>query len=177
MSEKPHSIRLLRLFNLSQSGSRKNNRKAFEGASIEPTRPRKEKCLFILFVRKLTLIEVPVTLPKFPCYLSLNFVTIKRLAQRMTGQSLNHFILALILVKTVEQFCATTINKIKHRNSASEENKNFLFNQAYSLSQISTHAFRWLPDESFVSANWKNKLNPTFLHVISETVISGGQPP
>ena len=37
MSEKPHSIRLLRWFNFSQSGSRKNNRKAFEGASMEPT--------------------------------------------------------------------------------------------------------------------------------------------
>ena len=34
---KPHSIRLLRWFNFSQSGSRKNNRKAFEGASMEPT--------------------------------------------------------------------------------------------------------------------------------------------
>ena len=34
---KPHSIRLLRWFNFSQSGSRKNNRKSFEGASIEPT--------------------------------------------------------------------------------------------------------------------------------------------
>ena len=32
-----HFIRLLRWFNLSQSGSRKNNRKAFEGASMEPT--------------------------------------------------------------------------------------------------------------------------------------------
>ena len=37
MSEKPHSIRLLRWFNFSQSGSRKNNRKTFEGASVEPT--------------------------------------------------------------------------------------------------------------------------------------------
>ena len=37
MSEKPHSIRLLRWFNFSQSGSRKNNTKAFEGASMEPT--------------------------------------------------------------------------------------------------------------------------------------------
>ena len=37
MSEKPDSIRLLRQFNFSQSGSRKNNRKAFEGASMEPT--------------------------------------------------------------------------------------------------------------------------------------------
>ena len=37
MSEKPHSIRLLRLFHFSQSGRRKNNRKAFEGASMEPT--------------------------------------------------------------------------------------------------------------------------------------------
>ena len=37
MSEKPRSIRLLRWFNFRQSGSRKNNRKAFEGASIEPT--------------------------------------------------------------------------------------------------------------------------------------------
>ena len=37
MSEKPHSIRLLRWFNFSSSGSRKNNRKAFEGASMEPT--------------------------------------------------------------------------------------------------------------------------------------------
>ena len=37
ISEKPHSIRLLRWFNFIQSGSRKNNRKAFEGASMEPT--------------------------------------------------------------------------------------------------------------------------------------------
>ena len=37
MSEKPHSIRLLRWFNFSQSGSRKNNRNTFEGASVEPT--------------------------------------------------------------------------------------------------------------------------------------------
>ena len=37
MSEKPHSIRLLRWFNFSQSGNRKNNRKTFEGASVEPT--------------------------------------------------------------------------------------------------------------------------------------------
>ena len=36
MSEKPHSIRLLRWLNFSQSGSRKNNRKTFEGASVEP---------------------------------------------------------------------------------------------------------------------------------------------
>ena len=40
MSEKPHSIRLLRRFNFSQSESKKNNRKAFEGASVEPTRWR-----------------------------------------------------------------------------------------------------------------------------------------
>ena len=38
MSEKPHSIQLLTRFNFSQSRSRKNNRKAFEGASMEPTR-------------------------------------------------------------------------------------------------------------------------------------------
>ena len=38
MSEKPHSIRLLKWFNFSQSGSRENNRKAFEGASMEPTK-------------------------------------------------------------------------------------------------------------------------------------------
>ena len=38
MSGKPHSIRLLRLFNFSQSGSKRNNRKTFEGASVEPTR-------------------------------------------------------------------------------------------------------------------------------------------
>ena len=37
---KPHFIRLLRWFNLSQSESRKNNRKAFEGASVEPTMSR-----------------------------------------------------------------------------------------------------------------------------------------
>ena len=37
ISEKPHSNRLLRWFNFSQSESRKNNRKAFEGASMEPT--------------------------------------------------------------------------------------------------------------------------------------------
>ena len=37
MSEKPHSIRLLRWFNFSQSRSRKNNRKISEGASVEPT--------------------------------------------------------------------------------------------------------------------------------------------
>ena len=37
MPEKPPSIRLLRWFNFSQSGSRKNNRKTFEGASVEPT--------------------------------------------------------------------------------------------------------------------------------------------
>ena len=37
MSEKPHSIQLMRLFNFSQSGSRKNNRKAFERTSMEPT--------------------------------------------------------------------------------------------------------------------------------------------
>ena len=37
MSEKPHSIWVLRWFNFSQSGSRKNNRKVFEGASMEPT--------------------------------------------------------------------------------------------------------------------------------------------
>ena len=37
MFEKPHSIRLLIWFNFSQSGSRKNNRKVFEGASMEPT--------------------------------------------------------------------------------------------------------------------------------------------
>ena len=37
MSEKPHSSRLLRSFNFSQSGSRRNNRKTFEGASVEPT--------------------------------------------------------------------------------------------------------------------------------------------
>ena len=34
---KPHSIRLLRWFNFSQSRSRKNNRKAFEGAFMEQT--------------------------------------------------------------------------------------------------------------------------------------------
>ena len=39
MSEKPHSIRLLRWFNFSQSESRENNKKAFEGASMEPTNP------------------------------------------------------------------------------------------------------------------------------------------
>ena len=37
MSEKSHSIQLLRRFNFSQLGSRKSNRKIFEGASIEPT--------------------------------------------------------------------------------------------------------------------------------------------
>ena len=37
MSEKPLSSRLLRWFNLSQSGSRKNNRKTLEGTSVEPT--------------------------------------------------------------------------------------------------------------------------------------------
>ena len=37
ISEKPHSIRLMRWLNFSQSGSRKNNRKAFEGASMGPT--------------------------------------------------------------------------------------------------------------------------------------------
>ena len=37
MSENIDSIGLLRWFNFSQSGSRKNNRKAFEGASMEPT--------------------------------------------------------------------------------------------------------------------------------------------
>ena len=36
MSEKPHSIRLLRWFNFNQPGSRENNRKAFGGASMEP---------------------------------------------------------------------------------------------------------------------------------------------
>ena len=35
---KPHSIRLFRWFNFSQSESRKNNRKAFEGASMGPTK-------------------------------------------------------------------------------------------------------------------------------------------
>ena len=35
--KKPHSIRLLRWFKFSQSGSKKNNRKTFEGASVEPT--------------------------------------------------------------------------------------------------------------------------------------------
>ena len=43
MSEKPHSIRFLRWFNFSQSGSRKNNRKTFEGASVEPTNHDYEK--------------------------------------------------------------------------------------------------------------------------------------
>ena len=38
MSEKPHSIQLLRWFNFSQSESTKNNTKALEGASMEPTR-------------------------------------------------------------------------------------------------------------------------------------------
>ena len=37
-------IRLLRWFNFSQSGSRKNNRKALEGASMEPTNTTKIKC-------------------------------------------------------------------------------------------------------------------------------------
>ena len=37
MSEKPHSIRLFRLFSFSESESTKNNRKAFEEASMEPT--------------------------------------------------------------------------------------------------------------------------------------------
>ena len=36
--KEPHSIRLLRWCNISQSGSRKNNRKAFERASMEPTK-------------------------------------------------------------------------------------------------------------------------------------------
>ena len=40
MSEKPHSIRLLRWFNFSQSVSRKNNRKTFERASVEPKVPK-----------------------------------------------------------------------------------------------------------------------------------------
>ena len=37
MSKKPRSIRLLLWFDFSQSEYRKNNRKTFEGASVEPT--------------------------------------------------------------------------------------------------------------------------------------------
>ena len=37
MSKKPRSIRLLRWLDFSQSENRKNNRKTFEGASVEPT--------------------------------------------------------------------------------------------------------------------------------------------
>ena len=38
MSEKPHSIRHLWWFNFSQSGSRRNNRRTFEGGSMERRR-------------------------------------------------------------------------------------------------------------------------------------------
>ena len=37
MSRKPHSIRFLRWFDISQSENRKNNRKTLERASVEPT--------------------------------------------------------------------------------------------------------------------------------------------
>ena len=40
MSKKPCSIRLLRWFDFSQSVNRRNNRRTFEGASVEPTIPR-----------------------------------------------------------------------------------------------------------------------------------------
>ena len=45
---KLHSIQLLRWFNFNQSGSRKNNRKAFGGASIEPTIEQSTQNFFLM---------------------------------------------------------------------------------------------------------------------------------
>ena len=52
MSTKPRSIRLLRWFDFRQSENRKNNRKTFEGASVEPTISSYSKSLCFKMERK-----------------------------------------------------------------------------------------------------------------------------